>query len=372
MASKWSLRVAIVTAFVTSSAAIGEQVQVDSARYDFSNRSFTSVFENTLIFGHTVSGNFLRGIMARAEGPGDVLAKYYAGREPIGNISEPHKISFEEYAIRESASDPLNDLIARLKDDPTLCDRYSNLSETESQGNRTAELCFQLKNEFFISWRKIRNLINTRVGLESGLYKMERMLYQIAEDPSEGPNRSLRRMNKLYERSSVLIGIDAFFIDATTGDYCGGTESIAPFVDKVYNDGKVLILGNVPLEDRSTFSYLMQLFMLPQNESCRQTINHRLKQYCVPEKNCYLVDLEAIVHELVVTRHYTLKDGTKVYLDVSGTNKGKSRARVSPQLVVRPDGVHLSARGVQLVVEDILSMMEANPPRVNQVNLKRD
>jgi hypothetical protein len=200
--------------------------------------------------------------------------------------------------------------------------------------------------------------------LETGLSKMNRwLLNEQDRDAKPGADRDIETMNSRFDHSSVIVGVDALYMAASfneCADY--GDQGVAgileQFAQKASAAGKVLILGNVPKEERSTFSSLAKMVLPEMNESCRQVINTSLKQSCTTNRNCYIVDLESLVNTLNTTGQLVLKDGTVLKDDPSFFGRLKGRQ-------VRPDGVNMSDQGVQVIVEEILSKLATNPPRLN-------
>lgn len=277
------------------------RVQFGSAVYRFDDRAFADDFKSTLIFGHSVSADFLRGVVSLANGPGTVLARAYAGAEPVGNVSEPRDFS----ALQWDGGVVLN--------------------------------------------------------FPSGLDKMQQWI--------EGSDE---QMNSLYEKSKVIIGVDALYLAPTTlfnvcdEDYVDYVMD--EFTYKAFSDGKITILGNVPKEDREQMSWTMKIAVAPQIESCRQMLNRKLKTYCRagdPDRggrNCYIVDFEDIVMRLNRDGQLVLNDGTVLYRDRKIQMDRTGKLTWEPSLIVRPDTVNLGDRGMQVIVEAILKAMKKSPP----------
>lgn len=264
---------------------------VGTATYNFQDRRFADVFKKTLIFGHSISSGLMASVRVfqpYGEGPGTILSKNYAKRDPLANMSE-------------------------------------------GIGN-----------------------------METGLTKMYRWVEQQDDtDASEGDNRRISVMNKYFDEATAIVGVDALYMTVVFNeceDYGSNLMyfTIDRFVDKSYRAGKVLILGSVPKEDWSKATLLTQAVLKNENESCRQTVNKILANACRPDRNCYINDVEGIVHTLNTKHQLILKDGT-VLLENTGFPFYNNE--------VRPDGINLSERGVQALVEDILERMGTNPPK---------
>ena len=141
-------------------------------------------------------------------------------------------------------------------------------------------------------------------------------------------------------------------------DFPDVPQRIAAFIDQMSQQGKVLILGNVRSEDWNKVAFVPRLVLKNNNETCRQQVNKSLRQYCTPEQNCYVVDLDKIVYALNTTGELVLKSGQRV-----------SGNRFHLFNEVRLDGISLSPWGVQVIVEDVLKSLSANPPRALTNNL---
>ena len=334
------MTLAILTSMMTLIAApvagAVTTARVGNARYTFQNHEFAPVFQETLILGHTISADFMVGMVSRSLGPGTILATKYAGRPVLANLAEPRAMTALEFAAGQ------DDLANLTKAD---CERAEPGRSAEKQRR-----CEMLLSESPVArrLRKLRGALPLSITLEAGLNKIQRLVDQIDDDSA--PSHRLDFMNRVYERSTVIVGVDALYLNATTSfDNCADidvNDVLNRFVRKTFNDGKVVILGTVPKEDYDSFSILNRLALYPQIESCRQEINQVVRQVCTPEQNCYVVDLEKMVADLARDRYLTLYDGT----------------RLSP-VQVRPDGVNLSNRGTQFIVEDILGSLMRNPPR---------
>lgn len=197
--------------------------------------------------------------------------------------------------------------------------------------------------------------------METGLTKMWRWVEQV--DDTDGDSRRISYMNELFDKSTAIVGVDAFYMSVVFNeceDYGSANINwvIDKFVQKSYDAGKVLVLGSVPKEDYSKVKLVAKMVVKHENESCRQMINSALYYSCQPSRNCYINDIEGIVAELNTTGKLTLNDGT-VLLASTGFPFYSNEAR--------PDGINLSERGVQVLVEDILEKLAANPPHKVQM-----
>lgn len=327
--------VATVALSVAKVSGAEEQVRHGKVTYTFQDRRFADVFKRTLIFGHTISADFMKPVVSLADGPGTVLSEVYAQSKPIANISEPRAISHLEF-FSAGGKAPQSDAEKCL--DP------SQLTFTEMlicEENKWSQPSFRGLGAL---WRRF----NASINLESGLRKIFRWTYQY--DDKSLASRRLSFMNNAYELSTAIVGVDAFYMAATQGfdgecDEYSVERTMDHFTQKTFRDGKVLVLGNVPLEDYSGFSLANRIAIFPQDETCRQRINTALTNFCTAERNCYVVDLETAVKELNRDGYLYLND------------------RSRPWTNIRPDGVNLGDRGVQYVVEKVLNAMHASPPR---------
>lgn len=191
--------------------------------------------------------------------------------------------------------------------------------------------------------------------METGLSKMLRWNDQIQDTRAKpDSNRDLNKMNSLLNEATVIIGIDALYMSVAFNEcasYSDIPDILKTFVTNAARDGKVTILGNVPKENRAQFSWLARQAIPAMNEGCRRDMNLALKNACTYELNCYVVDLEKMVEQLNTTGKLTLNEGTELVDDY--TPKGRRD--------VRWDGVNLTDRGVQYLVENILNDMAAHP-----------
>lgn len=163
-----------------------------------------------------------------------------------------------------------------------------------------------------------------------------------------------------YKESSIIMGIDLFYWDAVL-DYCGhggalthnvtgkrvDTEHrIRLLTEQAKQDGKVLMLGTVPYDSsEKVFLHSHITGWNAPDPSCVYSINSTLRYHCREENNCYIVDLEEMVEKLYAGEKLSLKGGSSYDL-----------------YQMRPDGVHLSDKGSQYVTEQMIDMLETNPP----------
>jgi len=208
----------------------------------------------------------------------------------------------------------------------------------------------------------LANIAEGAGTMETGLSKMARWIRNEQDtDAAPGADRDINVMNRHFDNSTVLVGIDALYMSVVFNeceDYGDRQVSaiIENFVRKSYEADKVLILGNVPKENWDQAAPAARWILKNDNEQCRQVINRALGRACTPERNCYLTDLAALVDTLNTTGQLVLKDGTVLKDDPS------QLGRVLGRRQVRPDGINMSQQGIQVIVEDILARMDKNPP----------
>ena len=161
------------------------------------------------------------------------------------------------------------------------------------------------------------------------------------------------KYSKEFERSSVVIGLDAFYWDAISNN-CGGPagadSKARTLIQQAHAKGKVLILGTIPTEDPSKVLIdseslgIHGLWYNPE-KPCLDQINAVLRADCKPAKNCYLINIEAMVSTL--NEGGTLSVGGKDY----------------SLYWIRPDGVHLSLHGSEYLYRQTVQALESSPPK---------
>jgi hypothetical protein len=305
-----------------TNASFAEDVHYKGAVYHFDDQHrFASFFDRTLIFGHSISSNlrsYFHWIPADGyfatygEGPATVLSRIYAGKEPLVNISEGAGFPGPESGL---------DKMSRWVNNEQYVKEWHSL-EGDGVLSKTGDAFVQAGS---MAWNKVRT------------------------------GRDINKMNQWFEQSSAIVSVDALYlVDRFNqcSDYGaqGLRDTISGFIDKAYQANKVLIIGNVPKEDPNTITWLANTILPPQNEYCRKMVNRALEA-CTTEKNCYLVNLESIVNTINTTGKWTLQDGTVL---LAKNSAGKNE--------IRPDGVNMTPGGTQILVEDILRRLSANPP----------
>jgi hypothetical protein len=158
----------------------------------------------------------------------------------------------------------------------------------------------------------------------------------------------------LFEKATMLVGVDAFYWDAIW-DNCGygrvhGAENTIPaLISEAKRMNKVVVLGTIPQEIPvnvridSQRTGVKGLWYAP-NIRCAQSLNRTLAQYCTPAQNCYLVDLKKFVDDLNCGMKVKLKDGSEYSL-----------------FELRPDGIHQSDAGARAIAERIIDALEQDP-----------
>lgn len=157
-----------------------------------------------------------------------------------------------------------------------------------------------------------------------------------------------------FDRSSLIIGVDAFYWDAIQ-ENCGehprsAENAIIQLVNEAREKKIKLILGNVPDEEPKSVIIDSERLGIPglwykPDVTCALSINATLERVCLPENGCYVVDLYSMAARLNEGKKLSLKDGSAWGL-----------------YRLRPDGVHLSFKGSRYVAEQIIDALEAHPP----------
>ena len=159
----------------------------------------------------------------------------------------------------------------------------------------------------------------------------------------------------VFQKTSLVIGIDAFYWDAVQAN-CGGGPgtaelAIAELIQKAKATGTTLVLGNVPHENRQNIRIDSERLGIsgmwyPLDVPCTDSINNTLQTLCTLENNCYIVDIKGMVDDLNCGMKLKLANGEAYGL-----------------YEMRPDGVQLSDKGAVYVSEKIMAQMEAHPPQ---------
>lgn len=242
----------LITVFSIS----GNSASRFNEKIDFKDNQYSHHFEKTLIFGHSISSNLLDKIpiirFQYGESPGDVLAKQYAQKQPLANISEGS-------GTMETGLYKIYRLLNNI--DASEPKWYQRPIESEH-----------------LSSKKLNHLFNqatAMVGIDAFYMSV---VFNECRDYAQGAlENTLHRL-----------------------------------VQKAFHNQKILILGNVPKEDWSKVKLLSRMIVQNKNESCRKRINSALKKACFPQLGCYIVDLEKIVSDLNTDGHLTLNDGRKI------------------------------------------------------------
>jgi hypothetical protein len=157
-----------------------------------------------------------------------------------------------------------------------------------------------------------------------------------------------------FDKASIVMSVDAFYWDAIAnecgyGRYAGAEDVIEVLISTAHAQNKALILGNVPHEDPSKVLIDSKTLGIPglwynPVPACVTSINETLERLCTVENGCYLVDMASWVAILN-------GGGT---LPLNGKQYGL--------YWIRPDGVHLSMYGSELVYQKIVEALETHPP----------
>ena len=152
---------------------------------------------------------------------------------------------------------------------------------------------------------------------------------------------------ELFQKSSLIIGVDLFYWDAIW-DLCeyeenpqsGSEFQMIKLIKATRDSGKILMLGNIPHEDASLVKVNSGVpekgIWWPQTSACVDSINQTLSRNCTIENRCYLVDMVAMPQ--LLGKDFSYED-------------------------IRPDGVHLSRLGSELVAKEMIKKFENNPPQ---------
>jgi len=162
-----------------------------------------------------------------------------------------------------------------------------------------------------------------------------------------GSNRAL------FDKASLLVGIDAFYWDAVW-DTCSvnaPTQAIRDFTQEVKRAGKIAVLGTVPIENSQNVRIDSERIGVPglwyaPKASCARTINKALNEYCRTEDGCYIVDLKSVADDL--------NCGGTVPLEQDGQSYSLYE--------LRPDGVHMSDKGARYLAQRITQALAQRPP----------
>lgn len=172
-----------------------------------------------------------------------------------------------------------------------------------------------------------------------------------AESLLGGTNRAA------FADATLVVGVDAFYWDAIFNNCAygrsGGVEgTIQRLTQAAKASGKVLILGNVPVENENNVRInnrrtTVNAFWWPPVPSCVTSINATLERECKEDQGCYIVDLFQTAKRL--------NHGEQLQLaSEPGQNYGLYD--------MRPDGVHMSDKGSRYIAELALRALQAHPP----------
>ena len=271
----------------------------------FANQKQSSVFQNTLIFGHSISSNLMYEVKS-----GTYVT---AAGVPIFGPA----LSTAWFLLTPFYAPGPADLVAK--------DSRKNIQNKAKGFGEFSEK-------------------------DLGLAKLIQMQGRDVGHFTAGGNRQLfsrdYKLEQAYQKATAIIGVDAFYMGVLFNECADYNvySVIGQFIEKANSDGKVTILGNFPDEKfhrmRSETQLVLGKGLNDRQVSCQDIINMALDRFCTKDQNCYLVDLKQIVNDMdkndgavVGGRFYTYKQ-------------------------LRPDGANLSAAGSQLIVEKILESMK--------------
>lgn len=141
-----------------------------------------------------------------------------------------------------------------------------------------------------------------------------------------------------FQRASLLISVDGLMKDAQDGK----CEEVVDFVHQLtkYSQDRnlPLVLGNLPSINSDTVDPLLRYVgWKPVASSCRDQINKSLRMQCLPERGCFILDLDQLYRDL--ENDTVFYQGQKLKLsDLSF------------------DGLHLTPLGAQFLGESIYSL----------------
>lgn len=149
---------------------------------------------------------------------------------------------------------------------------------------------------------------------------------------------------KRFARTSMMASVDAFYWPTTVQKCSKVLAGVDEMIDLAHKQNKPLILGNLPIERKDLVDPILVWhgWVAPPRK-CVDQVNARLAARCLPEKQCYVIDLHGLVDKL--------NHGKAFY-------HGK---RLDPH-DVRGDGVHLTELGRSLIERQIADAMTKHPP----------
>ncbi len=156
---------------------------------------------------------------------------------------------------------------------------------------------------------------------------------------------------KIDQKANAILAIDLFYWDTihntcTEGQGLDPVHQLNALINYTVENNKFLFLSTVPFDKPSNVSIHLELSpWRPQNRGCLLQINSAIRQYCTVEVGCYYIDLYKINEEILAGSF------ERDYLD-------------QPVSIdqVRPDGVHLSELGSELVAEEMRRVFLSDPP----------
>lgn len=195
-------------------------------------------------------------------------------------------------------------------------------------------------------------IMNTSDWADLGSHQIRDLLY--------------REKTAMFDDRSVLIGVDAFYWDAIYGncEYRGADVSypveraIRDLTEVARQRKMTLILGNAPYENASTITITneelnVDFMWSPPEPECVTRINQTLRENCLVENGCYILDNKDMSERLVRGETLRLQDGStgKLY-------------------DMRLDGVHVTQLGSMYMAEQMkLGMQKNHPPMCDPLKL---
>ena len=157
--------------------------------------------------------------------------------------------------------------------------------------------------------------------------------------------------NSIFNEATAIIGLDLFYWDAiwnTCGYRKDGIyveKQIKDLIERSFHSQKLLILGNVP-HDKAEYIKIdsetlgIDGLWYKANQYCVNSINKALEENCTLKKNCVLFDFKTFVKNLQNGQSMTFKGQSYSLYDL------------------RPDGVHLSVIGSELIGRHMIETIE--------------
>lgn len=110
---------------------------------------------------------------------------------------------------------------------------------------------------------------------------------------------STKRGQSQFQNASMIGSVDGFYWAAAEKNCAKTVKQIDQLTDLAKKEGRVLVLGNVPIEDPNTVDFILRKAgWTPPRKECVAKFNAELKVKCKAEDQCYLLDLKKMVSDL--------------------------------------------------------------------------